>query len=571
MKHHQETIFSTGERIVIIALMAIALILGVLGYATAFSNQAQAYTYSDLLYAAFGLYVLEFQLDAGTKLPLTLDIARWLAPATLSYAAVKTILSFMRDRLMRWKIQRLRNHAIIFGHSEEVMQTVESMHTNKIDTVIVVPPNARRVTTYSKRHIHQLFLEPRDERALEIANLKKAKFLLAATGNDEINLEITYRAYEHHQSKTSRQSLTSVISIDDPELANALYDQPAFQQDFDNFSARILSFGQLAARQLFCRYGPERFIPNLLEQTTALRVLVVGSHPFLENLLLRLAALGHYGPTEKPKVLLIGKLAVQRLGALSRVYPDINQILDVDIATEGALAPNQNAEQPIKQFAPQIIYVCAGQEETTLTWITALSKMELNTPIIAMELTSNYMFQVLSKTFKRENSIHFINLHELTCNFQQVFNEDNENLAKAIHTHYVNQQNALGVTTKENSSLVTWKHLPEILKDANRNQADHLLIKQRLLLGDDCFDAVKFDEALNTHLEQLARVEHDRWIAEKLLSGWRYTSGPKDATRRLSPAIVPWSALSEAEKQKDRDTVLNIPKLLSQISAIKNK
>lgn len=572
MHNHQDTIFSTGERTIIFSLMAIAFALGVMGYAQAFSEQNLEYTYSDILYAALGLFVLEYQLEAGIALPLSLDIARWLAPATLSYAAVKTILSLMRNTLARWKIQRLRDHAIVFGTSEEVMQTIRSLQANKIDTVIVVPPTAHSVNSLSKRHLHLLFLDPGDVRALALANLEKAKYLLAATENDEANMEIAYRAYEYHQSDTSLQPLNCVVSIADPELASALYDQPAFQQDFDSFSARIISFGQLAARQLVYHCGPERFIPNLLQQTTALRILVVGSHPFLGSLVVRLAALGHYGPTEKTKVLLMGKQVDQRLSHLHRIYPAIDQILEVDTATEGAMVPSLSAEEPIRQFAPQVIYVCAGNEEATLTWVTALAKMELKIPVIATELTSNYMSQVLSKTFERSDTINFVNLHELTCSYQHIFNEEHENLAKAIHANYVSQQNSLGITFKENSSLVDWRLLPESLKDANRSQADHLLIKLRLLLGENCYDKGGLKEALTKeHIEQLARVEHDRWVAEKLLSGWRYTSGPKDTARRLSPAIVPWSALSDAEKQKDREAVLNIPKLLALIASIEHK
>lgn len=572
MHNHQDTLFSTGERIVIFSLMALALVLGVMGYATAFSGQGQTYTYSDLLYATIGLYVLEFQLEMGFELPLSLDIARWLAPATLSYAAAKAILSLMRNRLARWKIQRLRDHAIVFGASEEVMQTVRSLQANKIDTVIVVPPSAHSVHSLAKRYRHLLFFDASDERALPLANLKKARYLLAATGNDEANIEVAYRAYEYHQSCTSLQPLNCVVSIADPELANALYDQPAFQQDFDSFSARVISFGQLAARQLLYHFGPERFIPNLLQQTAALRILVVGSHPFLGSLVARLAAIGHYGPTEKLKVLLMGKQVDQPLNRLRRIYPAIDEIIDVDTATEGATVPSLNAEAPIRQFAPQIIYVCAGDEEATLTWITALTKMDLKIPVVATELTSSYMSEVLSKTYKCNDTINFINLHELSCRYQHIFNEEHENLAKAIHANYVGQQNALGITFNENSSLVDWKLLPETLKDANRSQADHLLIKLRLLLGENCYDKGKLSEALTKeHIEQLARVEHDRWLAEKLLSGWRHTSGTKDTARRLSPAIIPWSALSDAEKQKDREAVLNIPKLLALIASIENR
>ncbi len=106
--------------------------------------------------------------------------------------------------------------------------------------------------------------------------------------------------------------------------------------------------------------------------------------------------------------------------------------------------------------------------------------------------------------------------------------------------------------------------MPETLKDANRNQADHLQIKCRILTGSNQYTPEQIEHALQDQkaCERLAGIEHDRWMAEKRLEGWQPTTGEKDTTRRLSPALVPWDRLSEQERQKDRDAVANIPQLL---------
>jgi hypothetical protein len=54
----------------------------------------------------------------------------------------------------------------------------------------------------------------------------------------------------------------------------------------------------------------------------------------------------------------------------------------------------------------------------------------------------------------------------------------------------------------------------------------------------------------------LAVAEHQRWMAEKIVANWRHAVERDDA-RRLHPSIRPYDELSEAEKQKDRDTVMN--------------
>jgi hypothetical protein len=52
----------------------------------------------------------------------------------------------------------------------------------------------------------------------------------------------------------------------------------------------------------------------------------------------------------------------------------------------------------------------------------------------------------------------------------------------------------------------------------------------------------------------MAEAEHRRWMAERILSGWRY-GNPRDDAKKLHPSISPYAELSEPEKQKDRDTV----------------
>jgi len=62
----------------------------------------------------------------------------------------------------------------------------------------------------------------------------------------------------------------------------------------------------------------------------------------------------------------------------------------------------------------------------------------------------------------------------------------------------------------------------------------------------------------------MAELEHARWNVERLLDGWKW--GPiKDVTKKISPYILPWSALPEEMKEVDRDVVRDIPHLLAEV------
>lgn len=60
-------------------------------------------------------------------------------------------------------------------------------------------------------------------------------------------------------------------------------------------------------------------------------------------------------------------------------------------------------------------------------------------------------------------------------------------------------------------------------------------------------------QILRARMDQLKRLEHERWMAEKRLDGYVQTApnGPRDDERRLHPALVPWEELSEADQDKD--------------------
>jgi adenylate cyclase len=141
----------------------------------------------------------------------------------------------------------------------------------------------------------------------------------------------------------------------------------------------------------------------------------------------------------------------------------------------------------------------------------------------------------------------------------------NERLARAIHEDYVRRLRAEGATARSNPSLVAWDDLPETLQASNRGQARDIEAK---LLAIGCRvesvdrEAAELFEFPPEELEILARMEHDRWVGERLAGGWVF--GPeKDARAKTSPYVVPWEALPEDVKEIDRDTVRSIPVLLS--------
>ena len=61
--------------------------------------------------------------------------------------------------------------------------------------------------------------------------------------------------------------------------------------------------------------------------------------------------------------------------------------------------------------------------------------------------------------------------------------------------------------------------------------------------------------------ERLAENTHDIWAAQRLAQGWTY--GPlRDDAQKRHPCLVPYAALSESEKQYDRNTAMETLKAI---------
>lgn len=140
-------------------------------------------------------------------------------------------------------------------------------------------------------------------------------------------------------------------------------------------------------------------------------------------------------------------------------------------------------------------------------------------------------------------------------------------LAKAIHELYCRNERDEGVTQATNPSIAPWEDLPQTLQSSNLAQAEDIPYKLKKLgykiveSGGSSPYSMSLDPDI---VEWLAAREHDRWVAEKIRDGWKY--GPKkDTQKRLHHLLIPYRELDESERQKDRNTVTNIPALLESV------
>ena len=157
-------------------------------------------------------------------------------------------------------------------------------------------------------------------------------------------------------------------------------------------------------------------------------------------------------------------------------------------------------------------------------------------------------------------------LLDLVCRPDVLLRGQNEVLAQAIHHDY-RPTPRRGRDERDRSSAVRWEQLPETLRESNRRQAADIGRKLRAIgcdiepLADWDAPPLAFSAA---EVEQLARMEHDRWRAEREPA--RQHGRPTGSEpRRDSPYFVPWGGLPEEIKEVNRDMVRAMPAVLAGI------
>ena len=147
-----------------------------------------------------------------------------------------------------------------------------------------------------------------------------------------------------------------------------------------------------------------------------------------------------------------------------------------------------------------------------------------------------------------------------------------EKLAEAAHEIFYEDLTIKGYkygqvtqeNKKEHSLLKPYAKLSEDEKESNRNNVRD--IPNKLASVGYAMVAARGNETKgefqNDEVEKLAKLEHERWVQEKLDTGWK----PAKKTikeKKLHKDIIPWDKLTEDDKEKDRILVRGIPKILA--------
>lgn len=528
---------------VLISLGGIAaLALGYIGYRQLPGDLST----TDALYDALQLFVLDSSAPPGAT-PWQLEIARFLAPAVIGYAALVTILTLAREQAQRVRARLIsKGHLVVIGLGDRGSALARRARRAGRD-VVAIEADASNGAIAGLRAggVAVLTGDARDPEILRFASTGVAADVVTLTGDDSLNLEILAALNTVDEGTPEPTPIHVVIS--DPVLWKELH-RLRFDRGRSPRRVEFLSLPDRIAIELVDAVGG-------LERTGSWRsVALCGSGPTLDRALVHAVRRG-FLDTNQSTVTFTGN-AADRLGELTLHEPWL-----LDVVAVGGDA--EIAE-------PTLGFVAGLPEGSALSAAATLrTKLPQGSEIVAA-VPDEAICRALDRTDFDLDRITLVPAEERVLSTKLVQRSATEILAEAKHEDYVRQLSERGETQASNPSLVPWDRLPESLKDSNRRFADSIGAKLADLgallkpLGASASPpALSADDAI---IEHMAIEEHDRWVVDLRSDGWTPAPGEvKDPQRKRHPLMVPWDSLNEAEREKDRDAIRAIPGALAKL------
>ena len=524
-----------------------------------------------------------------------LALAKLLGGLIVFLIIAQVIFQFFINQYQIWRLQQKQNHIVITGFGECGQHIALAALAQKKEVVAIElePSEQQQAFISQNKNLTLLSGNPSDKATLYQAAVHKAERVIFASNDNIINIQAMTNFRQILSEQPNSNQKTAHIQINDPEFVESLKEYPHFIKE--DKALKVISFNRhsLAARRFLLSYPLYKYAD--MRGQDRVRVAIFGFGHKGQQLALQLALNSHYKDFQTTEIIVIEPKANQ-LGQefLSRnsEYTQICKIkfIDFDIhnqALDIALNESQSFLQILEGEENHSAY---GQNLTAMLLcfesdyqnITAALRLRIKSqqsrwaiaPIF-VELTKKLeaLSVPIDKTPYFEEVVQHFGQVEEICTWQEIVEGSSDELAQFLHNAY----------SARYGDSRTWAELSETYRDANRGAADHLGVKLASLgywVGEDASNWSRTVDltADSKSKELMAKLEHKRWNAERLLNGWKYGI-QRDDKRKIHPCLVAFEELPETEKEKDRTNIIDLQEFFaskpnnisSALSALRNK
>jgi len=475
-------------------------------------------------------------------------------------AIIKGGLVLFGRKLRLWwfeNISKATGHTIICGAGHMGASLALKLLQNEPGKLVLLVDQDEENPSFEKLKNEGVFVitgNALDPEVFRKARPGSAGRIISLLPRDEMNVSVAA-----HSADEEKSTCEIIAAVESYELRSYFRKHARI---------RMISFLGRAARKLFSELACSIAIdPNVRERGAC--ILLEASNPLREECLRAASVALQISGDVRPTVILPHSTEDDRKGFEER-YPDAFRVLNLvwvvgdaskaifeqkiqipDIAIFG-LDDDAKTLEAAERFRIRTgcgtCFECDGTDSKCEP-CKGNGRAAAVERIVAVLKDSGELFKLAGN--QTVCQIKTVNAFELSLGDGDPLDDSHEATAKKIHESY----RAKELKKRGGYKPAPWESLPEMEKDDNRLAAGHESVKLAIW---NSYGKVT-DESM---IEFLARSEHQRWMAVKIMDGWRW-SGSSDQKSRRNPNMlhhlfIPFDELPdgpEGEKIKDINNV----------------
>ena len=551
----------------------IAAVCGFLGFTmdqSQFKNQTDPqWKVLEDLYLTARLFVLEGprplpKTGSISNSDILLNIARFLAPVSLGGALLMTAIKFWSPKLDKLKARLVWSHVIVVGAGEVANKFLRHFGTGGTTAISVASSNddIEMLNLSSGRRGLVFQGSPLDAGQWRSISSHRADIILLADVDDQENLAVAKSLADLNLVPSVKRPKIFCL-IENTGLRNELISQTVLSDASNQLRIEPFSISELASRAFF--QERDFFWEASIRNQKRIHWFVVGASEFNFAFLQHFLAIAPHPKFEMPLVTLVSDSNSEDISQFNFLAKQCEALLEIRFFERSEFEKTLKSHDALASLDTSVTATLMDADENESAVELALSMRRasfrdpmLKAPIFfAGENLGNWNignFGKLSRYLHDEMS-PIANVSELCT--AEALSGSRDLLAREFHNHYLASIKVRD--PKKTPSHETWNKLDESFRRSNRRAADHSKTKYEFLaiLGSQKIDLSKskiLEDCTDEKIELLAKAEHESWMADRLIHGWKFAE-KRDDVRWLHPDLVPYADLDEATKDLDRTQV----------------